>query len=62
MPAGYVTDSESDTDQLDCDASEVDDGENGIPGALESANCRVYSTMVKTTQLALFDFSLPWLD
>ncbi|PLW40719.1 hypothetical protein PCASD_09323 [Puccinia coronata f. sp. avenae] len=45
MPAGYVTDSESDTDQLDCDASEVDDGENGIPGALESANCRVYSTM-----------------
>ncbi|KAA1115254.1 hypothetical protein PGT21_034229 [Puccinia graminis f. sp. tritici] len=44
MPIGYVTDSDNDTDQLDGGASESDCDDKIIPGALQSANCRVWST------------------
>ncbi|OAV89564.1 hypothetical protein PTTG_04234 [Puccinia triticina 1-1 BBBD Race 1] len=44
MPIGYVTDSDHESDQLEGEGSEADVDQNIIPGALQSANCRVWST------------------
>jgi hypothetical protein len=64
MPIGYVTDSDNDTDQLDGGASESDCDDRIIPGALQSANCRVWSTRVRTLPLdwnRCFFFPSNWL-
>jgi len=62
MPAGYVTESESDTDQLDAEGSEIDSSDGVIPGALQSANCRVWSTreLYERMNKALIDVEPPY--
>lgn len=62
MPAGYVTDSDDDTDQLEAEGSGDETDESAIPGALQSANCRVWSTreLYERMNKGLIDVAPPY--